>query len=342
MEYKDKGISFDKTFAGGGPLDLDKMYTETVNAGRTGNAAGLVILLASLNENCHLGLDYAQLFREPLASNVKKWVLDKRYTTQKINKLIGQNCLHHILQPDYLDLGSDACEALRGKMKELSLTDGWEPDSAQNYFIQHSRHDTYVPIQSVRGIFAWMKQKGFRPSIVPGKTSLQTNTVTIKPDHRASAGVWLMQTAAALQIWPVLYYENEQNRYFHEVVCDLNLMKVLRFLESKGIDLRRVVKAMQGAKKAGAPSFSEVLNEVSEQLKIINLTLTDLQEMLDDAGITSDDLIEVYNYLTTDPNAARSITPDGNMESIADLLLYYEQILAAWLLQAGIDVGYEE
>ena len=46
-----------------------------------------------------------------------------------------------------------------------------------------------------------------------------------------------------MQAWPVLYYEGEQNRYYYNVIKDLNLMKVVKFIESMGIDLRKMFAA---------------------------------------------------------------------------------------------------
>ena len=68
---------------------------------------------------------------------------------------------------------------MSNKLKEISLTEGWDIDKTQKFFITNSRHDTYTPIQSVRGVFSWMKDQGFKPSIVPGKTNLQTNTAKV-------------------------------------------------------------------------------------------------------------------------------------------------------------------
>ena len=58
MEYKQKGITFNKTFAGGGPLDLEKLYSETIRVQHTNYPVGVVLTIVALNENYHLGLDY--------------------------------------------------------------------------------------------------------------------------------------------------------------------------------------------------------------------------------------------------------------------------------------------
>jgi len=336
MEYKDRGITFDKTFSGGGPLDFDKSYTEVVSNGQTAAPGGLVLLLVSLNENYHLGLDYKQVFKEPLASHIDDWILSKDYNLTEVRELIGSDSLKHYLQPDYLDINSEAAKVLRQKLKDITLTNGWEPDATQNYFIEHSRHDEYVPIQSVRNIFSWMKGKGFKKSIVPGKTNLQTNTAVFKLGHIASGIVWFIQTAAAIQVWPVLYYEGEQNRYYHDVVKDMNLMKAVKMLESLGVDLRQI-KGGGG----GGGSFWDFITELAKTLAKVDLTIADLYEMLDDSGISITDVMEVYAYLSSTKAESVLQSAENNIEAPIYLMRQYEQALATWFLTAGIDVNYK-
>jgi hypothetical protein len=347
MEYKQKGINFTKTFAGGGPLDFEKMYSEMIKVQYSAYPAGIVMALVALNENYQLGIDYQKMFREPLASHVKEWILDKKYSATEIHNFITADSMKHFLQPEFLDLESEATQVITRKMKELSLMDDWEPDTLQNYFLLHGRHDDYVPIQSERCIIPWMKQKGFKPSLVPGKTSLQTNKLMIKLDHNMMGIVWFIQTAAAIQLWPVVYYEGEQNRYFRAIVKNLNLMSVIQILEALGIDLRKSV----GGQGSGSTNLFEVLTKFTDTLAKVNLTVTDLLEMLDDSGITTADLMEAIAYFSTKPDAdddettdssARLMTLGDDMDSPAALLRHYEQTLAAWLMMGGINVEYNK
>ena len=242
MEYKDKGVTFDKTFSGGGPLDIEKAYTEYVRIDYCDYVGAIAQLIIAYNEWYGLGLDYHDAFQEPLASHVQEWFLDKKLHMSQITKNIGSDSVSHMLTPTYFDVESEEAKTLRKKLRAESLMDTWTPDTTQKYFLFHSRHDRYVPVQTGRVIIPWMKKKGFTPSIVPGKTNLQTNTVVFKLNHDDAAIVWFIQTAAAIQVWPALYYEGGQNRYYHNVVKDLNIMRVIKTLESWGIDLRKIVK----------------------------------------------------------------------------------------------------
>ncbi len=211
-----------------------------------------------------------------------------------------------------------------------------------------------------------MKGKNFKPSLVPGKTNLQTMMLVFKLKHQQSAIVWAIQTMAAIQFWPVLYYEGEQNRYYHDVVKDLNLMKVIKTLEGWGLDLRKLTSSsrqLQQEIETGIadgsidvdgsisqlrsprrPAGLEFLSQLTDFLAKLDLTLTDALQMLDDSGITMLDILEVVNYMQS-PAAARDMSPATALEERIDGPLYllrdYEQRLNLWYKVAGLDVGYE-
>ena len=63
MEYKDKGITFTKTFAGGGPTDYVVAYREYVERDWCEDCKDVVMMLISAVENLHLKIDYKDLFK---------------------------------------------------------------------------------------------------------------------------------------------------------------------------------------------------------------------------------------------------------------------------------------
>ena len=345
MEYKDRGITFDKTFSGGGMLDCEEAYSAFVEKDQCDAINDVAMFLISVNENCHLGIDYHDLFQEPLASHVQEVIETKNkrvFSEIGVSKL---DSLHQLLQPDYMDLRSDAAKKLLAKLAEIKITNGWTPDTTQNYYIEHSRHDNYVPIKCGRAIIPWLKDQGFKASLVPGKTRLQTNTIVFKLKHQPSAAVWFIQALAAIQAWPVIYYEGEQNRYYHDVVKDLNLMKVVKFIESLGIDLHQMFASNQSHIFMAASSgtdFFEILMQIEDTLAKVDLTIYDVIEMINDAGITGNDIAEVYDYIkgTDASSAGENIIFNEDVEVPIYLLKLYEQILADWLMLGGIDVEY--
>ena len=341
MEYKDKGVTFTKTFAGGGPTDYVVAYQEYVKKDWCEDCKDVIMMLISTVKNCHMDIAWKDLFKEPLASGVEEFIKTKEKGTLTEYGVSMQDSLHNLLQPAYMDVETPQTKAMMAQLEKINLMNGWEPDSTQKYFIEHSRHDNYVPIQSVRAIIPWMREKGFTPSIVPGKTNLQTNTLVFKLDHSLSAIVWLIQTVAAIQFWPVLYYEGEQNRYYHDIVGDLNILKVIKTLESWGIDLKKAVN--DGGFARRRINAFDLIPNINEILSKVDLTTNDLEEMCEDSGITQADLISAFLYLKAGIGA-REHEPGTTLEETVEaplyLLRYYEQQLANWFLLAGYDVNY--
>ena len=341
MEYKDKGVTFTKTFAGGGPTDYTIAYREYVGKDWCEDCKDVVMMLISTVLNGRMNIEWKDLFKEPLASGVETFIKTKSKSTLSDYGVSMEDSLHNLLQPAYMDLETPQAKALMAQLEKINLMNGWEPDLTQKYFIEHSRHDNYVPIQCVRAIIPWMREKGFTPSFVPGKTNLQTNTMVFKLNHTLSAVVWLIQTVAAIQFWPVLYYEGEQNRYFHEVVGDMNIMKVIKTLEGWGIDLKKLVNEGELARRRA--NVFDLIPNIDEVLSKVDLTSKDLEEMCDDAGITQADLLLAFLYLKTGIGArehAPAVTVEQTVEAPLYLLRSYEQQLANWLLLAGYDVNY--
>ena len=359
MEYKDKGITFTKTFAGGGPTDYVVAYKEYVKRDWCEDCKDVVMMLISAVENLHLNIDYKDLFKEPLATGAKEYVKTKKKSTLGDYGVSMEDSLHNLIQPAYMDLDSDQAKAFMAALDRINLMNGWEPDITQRYFVEHSRHDNYVPIQCVRAIIPWMKEKGFTPSLVPGKTNLQTNTLVFKLDHTFSAIVWLIQTVAAIEVWPVLYYEGEQNRYYHNVVKDLNILKVLKTLEGWGIDLRKIanihlapqrIDAHRSNRSGLLATLMDLVPGIKDALSKVDLTPEDAEEMLEDSGITFEDVLSVVAYLLSSPEATAStsgsiiptLSLNENVEAPLYLMRYYERTLANWLLLGGYDVEYDK
>ena len=358
MEYKDKGITFDKTFAGGGPTDYVIAYKEYVKRDWCEDCKDVIMMMISAVENLHLNIDYKDLFKEPLASGAKEYVKTKSKGTLGDYGVNLEDSLSHLIQPAYMNVESSEAKAFMAALEKINLMNGWEPDLTQRYFIEHSRHDNYVPIQCVRNIIPWMKEKGFTPSLVPGKTNLQTNTLVFKLNHSISAAVWLIQTVAAIQIWPVLYYEGGQNRYYHNVVKDINVMKIIKTLESWGIDLRKIanikfapqqIEAHRANRAGILAMLMGIIPSVKDALAKVDLTPDDAEEMLEDAGVTLEDIVQVVTYLLTSPSAAPesdsalSVYPfSEDVEAPVQLMRLYEQTLVNWYMLGGVNVEYEK
>ncbi len=332
MEYSDK-ITFTKTFAGGGVMDCEKAYDEFIKLDKMDSLKDCIMMLISLNENYHLGIDYKDLFQEPIASCAPIVVKSKNKGDLMME---GIDSLHQVLQPAYLTPTTEQYQTLKAKLAEIKITNGWIPDTEQLYYYEHSRHDNYVPIQCGRSIIQWMKENGFTPSLVPGKTNLQTMALVFKLKHQQSAIVWVIQTIAAIQYWPALYYDGELNTHYHGVVHDLNLMKVVKFLESIGIDLRKMVASRRAAGETTIRR-ADIFSQITSVLDSLGLTLSDLLEMLNDSGISLTDVLEVVQYvMNSQANGYDGIDQlQQRIEAPVFLMKTYEKALVDWLLLGG-------
>jgi hypothetical protein len=344
-EEKYKNIRFDKVFSGGGCLDIEKAYRIYLENDHCEDLNDVVMMITSVNENYHLGIPYDVIFKEPVASKALEYFHSK---DKSVMSEIGVNSLEKvsdIITPEFLDFENEYAKRFMDKLKDISITNGWTPDVTKKYFLTHSRHDNYVPIQAGRGLLNWMKENGFTPSIVPGKTSLQTDYIIFKLKHQQAAIVWAIQSLAAIQFWPVLYYEGEQNRYYNNIVKDLNLLKVVKFLESIGIDLHKIVSG-EGLSRSNLPdryTLFDFISGIDKILAKVDLTTDDLEEMCEDSGITQVDILQAVAYVQTgeDPLAtAPAANLEENVEAPLFLLRYYEQQLANWFMLAGYDVNY--
>jgi hypothetical protein len=124
-------------------------------------------------------------------------------------------------------------------------------------------------------------------------------------------------------------------------------MKVIKLLEGLGIDLRKAdSRSLARVKETNAvtANFFEILERFSSTLAKVDLTLTDLIEMLTDSGITAADLIEVVNYFTSKTANARGTASSLEEQMAAPLYLprLYEQTLDQWFKQGNMDIEYNK
>ena len=145
-EHPELDLQFTKSFAGGGPFDVEQTWKSYLT-GSFGNAIGFIPLtLVSMNESQQLNLDYAALFKGALLSNWREWILSKKYTMGTINAKIGSSAtIQDILTADMVAGRGAAYETIIGTARRYSLTSGWKPAPGSRIYISHSPQDDIVP-----------------------------------------------------------------------------------------------------------------------------------------------------------------------------------------------------
>ena len=143
--HPELGVRFTQTFAGGSPFDLPVTWQNYLGGG-FGEAVGFVPLtLVSLNEAQQLGLDYAKLFKEPLLSNWREWILSKKYSLSVVNLRLGSAGIGDLLADAFVAGTSPEYAAVMDISRRFSLTSGWKPAAGSKILIYHSTQDDLVP-----------------------------------------------------------------------------------------------------------------------------------------------------------------------------------------------------
>ena len=154
-DEKRPDIHWDLTSGGAAPFDLHSVYISNITNPTSGYACSFPLVVVAYKETYHMDFDYKDVFVEPLASNIQKWILSKDYGTWDINKLIAggdeakaKDCpVNLILTPDALNPQSVVGMKLAQKLRENSLCgegQTWQPSTKTKYYIMHSAGDKYM------------------------------------------------------------------------------------------------------------------------------------------------------------------------------------------------------
>ena len=154
-DEKRPDLHWNLTSGGAAPFDLHSVYISNITSPTSGYACSFPLVVVAYKETYHMDFDYKDVFVEPLASNIQKWILSKDYGTWDINKLIAggdeakaKDCpVNLILTPDALNPQSTVGKKLAQKLRENSLCgegQTWQPSTKTKYYIMHSAGDKYM------------------------------------------------------------------------------------------------------------------------------------------------------------------------------------------------------
>lgn len=323
MYYSDQ-ISFDKTLAGGFPFDLRDAFAEYINHKDdvSYNVVVAMMIIDSYNKNAKLGFDLPSMLNEPLASNFEEWFHSGKYNTTEAHEFLKGLTLSDVLKDTLYRSDSPAAKKLKNAMKNVDLANNWKPDTLQNYFVSSLIKDKTVPVSSCRAFINFLANYTyddlggssplFKKSIIPEKTHLQTNFIVNSEEHTIVGGiVYFLDLIATLAALPALYYDGELNTHYADLVKDFSVMQIIKKLEAAGIDVKSIVKeriASAGSSSSGG--IFGLLATLDEKLAPLNLKTFELLQIADDSGLSIEEIIEIYNYLTTEESLARAERPD--------------------------------
>lgn len=134
-------VEINKVYAGGG------MYAplETLNYLKKNSYTDFPIaipnIIVSVNFWDNLVLDFSKVFKEPLRSNYRKWILSKNFTSMEINESLEKD-IRNILTSEFLNGSNVEYAKFSEALAQYSLLN-WKPQHPINLY--HSLNDTYVP-----------------------------------------------------------------------------------------------------------------------------------------------------------------------------------------------------
>ena len=297
MKYADH-VSFDKTFAGGSPSDVCRVYTELIKQDTTAYNVSLPLVCVAYNETYNLGLDYTALFQSPVPENINDWILSKNYSTFELNNVIGrEKHVSDIMQPAYCDLNSPESLALQELLKKFDVSNDWEPDLNQRIFIYHSRGDDYIPVNAARPLVRYLSAHGMKASVIPHKTPLQTNFLVSDLGHLTGTLVYLVQTIAQLKAWPVMYKDGHLRlEVLEKLNGDIDVVELMRQLDLMGIDCRGLILSVINTftDAEGNPvkiDLSAITMKLAAICEKNGIDLEELLVVLEDCGISVEQFI---------------------------------------------------
>jgi len=191
-EYRGK-VHFMKNFAGAGPYDLRLTYRKFLEWEKIGQPAVLPLTIITVNELMHMGLDYKTVFTEPLASNVKSWIISKKFNTDELKDLFGSDSVKYYMQPAYLDSTNVDMQVVLQEVDKHRLTTGWVPDQDTDIKLYHSLNDDIVAPENSQQMYDFF--------VANGVTGAELDTTSLTGLHTPSGTTFAGTLLMELMMW---------------------------------------------------------------------------------------------------------------------------------------------
>ena len=345
MEYQDK-VSFDRTVVGGLPFDLKEAYSAFIrNKDDAWHVFGLLMIVDSYNRHANLGFTPEQMLKSPYAEKFDEWMHSGKYSTATIWAETQGKKVSDVVQEPFLTFDSPEYNQLCEAFNKYALMNNWEPDPTQKYGVFHFYKDNTVPCVSDRRLLNFLskyeykdgRKNPFKKSIIPEQTHLSTNFIMPNKDHAPLGGIiYYIGLAAQLAALPILYYDDELNTHYADLIKNLTPIDIVKTLDEK-YNLRELIKekmAEGGEDTSFITILANIINTVNRYLEPYELDAGDLFNMAEDRGLSMQDIMEIYTYLTTEPEPAssnqRAATATDKPLMTPFLTDYYVNYLTKW------------
>lgn len=157
-------IQVSLTAVGSSPYDINAIWENYVKTNITGYVCSFPLIMVAYNETYHMGINYKEVFKEPLCDHIQDWILSKQYYTSDINKFIGnEKKVNEILTPAACDWTKGVGKLMYDKFKENSLCDPsstWQPNKKTQFYVMHSTKDSYMDWHVSEKMANFLKDRG--------------------------------------------------------------------------------------------------------------------------------------------------------------------------------------
>ena len=172
-EYRGR-VHFTKTIAGAGPYDLRLTFRKFLEWKKIGMPAVLPMTMLTLNELYQLGIKDKEAFLEPLASNMKSWIVSKKFSLTEFRDLLGTDSIAQFMQPAYCDSTTAEMQRVLHYVDQMRFFDDWTPDADTEVKLYHSLNDDIVAPENSEQMYQWLVSKGLEHVVLD--TSSLTGT----------------------------------------------------------------------------------------------------------------------------------------------------------------------
>ena len=182
-EYRGR-VRFTKTIAGAGPYDLRLTFRKFLDWQKIGMPAVLPMTMMTLNELYELGIKDKEAFLEPLASNMKSWIISKKFSLSEFTQLLGTDSIDKFMQPAYCDSTTTEMQRVLSYVDRMRFTDDWTPDPDSEVKLYHSLKDDIVAPENSKWMYQWLVSKGVQNAVL--------DTTSLTGTHLGSGTYFLL------------------------------------------------------------------------------------------------------------------------------------------------------
>ena len=182
-EYRGR-VHFTKTIAGAGPYDLRLTFRKFLDWQKIGMPAVLPMSMVTLNDLFQLGIKDKEAFLEPLASNMKSWIISKKFSLSEFTGLLGTDSIARFMQPAYCDSITEEMQNVLSYVDRLRFTDNWTPDPDTDIKLYHSLNDDIVAPENSEQMYQWLRNHGVQNTVL--------DTTALTGTHLGSGTAFLL------------------------------------------------------------------------------------------------------------------------------------------------------